>query len=58
MSREWMSALANQLNRKGVKILPVMLTEVQPPSILADVRYADLTKDWSIGVATLLRSIR
>jgi len=58
MSREWMSALARQLDGYGVKILPVRLTGGDPPAILADIKYADLVKDWPKGVAQLLRAIR
>ena len=43
---------------QGVKILPVLLTGGQPPAILADIRYADLTADWERGVAELLKAIR
>lgn len=58
MGREWMSALARQLDGKGVKVLPVRLTGGDPPSILADLRYADLVRDWGQGMAELLRAIR
>lgn len=58
MSREWMSALARQLSGHQAKVLPILLTGGQPPAILADIKYADLTKDWSRGVAELLRAIR
>jgi hypothetical protein len=58
MGREWMSALARQLDGKGVKVLPVRLTGGDPPGILADVRYADLVRDWDQGMAELLRAIR
>jgi hypothetical protein len=58
MSSEWMSALARQLDGRGVKLLPVRLTGGDPPAILADRRYADLVKDWNVGVAELLRAIR
>lgn len=54
MSREWMSALAQQLNGIGVRLLPVLLTGGQSPAILSDVKYADLEKDWSKGVSELL----
>jgi TIR domain len=57
-NREWMSALARQLNGQKIKILPVRLTGGEPPSILADIRYADLVQNWAGGVAELLRSIR
>jgi hypothetical protein len=58
MSREWMSALARQLNGHGVKVLPVLLTGGDPPAILADLKYADLVTDWAQGVSDLLRAMR
>ena len=58
MSREWMSALARQLTGNGVKILPVLLTGGEPPAFLADLKYADLVKNWSQGVSELLRAMR
>lgn len=58
MGREWMSALARQLNGHGVKLLPVRLTGGEPPALLADIKYADLVKDWPGGVAQLLKAIR
>lgn len=58
MSREWMSALARQLDGKGVKLLPVLLTGGEPPAILADIKYADLVKDWRQGVSQLLHAIQ
>ncbi len=58
MSREWMSALARQLNGYSVKLLPVVLTGGVPPAILADVKYANLVKDWQRGVSQLLQAIR
>jgi len=58
MSREWMSALARQLEGHKVRLLPVVLTGGDPPPILADIVYVDLVKDWSNGVAKLLAVIR
>jgi len=58
MSREWMSALARQLSGHGVKILPVLLTGGSPPAILADLKYANLVREWSQGVLELLRALR
>lgn len=58
MGREWMSALARQLNGHGIRLLPVRLTGGEPPALLADIKYADLVKDWSAGVAQLLKAIR
>lgn len=58
MSREWLSALAQQMNGVGVKILPVNLTGGTPPAILADIKYADLVKNWNQGVSRLLIAIK
>jgi len=58
ISREWMSALARQLNGDGIKLIPIRLTGGDLPAILADIKLADLVADWSQGVQELLRSIR
>jgi hypothetical protein len=58
MSREWMSALARQLEGHKIKLLPVVLTGGQPPAILADIVYVDLVKDWSAGIGKLLDAIK
>ncbi len=58
VNREWMSVLARQLSGHKVKILPVLLTGGKPPAILADIKYADFTKDWSKGLSDLLRAIK
>jgi TIR domain len=59
MSREWMSALSQQLEGKGVKLLPVLLTGPgEIPALLSDIKYADLVRDWDRGVAQVLRAMR
>lgn len=58
ISREWMSALARQLQDRNVRVLPVMLTGDEAPAILADIRAADLRSDWDKGLELLLRSIK
>jgi len=58
ISREWLSSLARQLNGEHIKILPALLTGGDPPSILADVKYADLVTNWSKGVDDILKAIR
>jgi len=57
VSREWLSALARQMNGHDVKVLPVVLTGGEPPAILADIRYADLVADWNQGIKDLLAAI-
>lgn len=58
VNREWMSALARQLSGQPVKILPLLLSGGEPPAILADIKYADLVKDWHKGVQDLLKAIK
>jgi hypothetical protein len=57
MSREWMSALARQLEGHDIRLLPVRLSGGTPPAILADIRYADLVNDWDRGIKELLRAM-
>ena len=57
MGREWMSSLARQLNGKGVKLIPVLLSGRSVPAILEDIKYADLMSDWHRGIAQLLSVI-
>jgi TIR domain len=58
INREWMSALARQLNGYDIKILPALLTGGVPPAIMADIKYADLVQDWAKGIAELLQAIK
>lgn len=57
MDREWMSALARQLSGLNVRVLPVRLTGGTLPSILADVKYADLAADWQLGLDAICRAL-
>ncbi len=58
ISQEWMSTLTRQLKGHNIKILPVRLSGGSPPAILADIKYADLVKDWVHGVQDLLNAMR
>lgn len=58
MGREWMSALARQLEGAKVKVLPVRLTGGSLPTILADVKFADLATDWQSGMDEICRALR
>ncbi|WP_329332161.1 toll/interleukin-1 receptor domain-containing protein [Streptomyces sp. NBC_00663] len=57
ITREWMSALHRQMDGHGVRILPVRFGG-SAPAILADLRYADLSTDWKLGLTQLLKAIR
>lgn len=58
MSSEVWSAYSRQLNGQSIKLLPVRFRDGQIPPLLADIKYADLAKDWKFGVTELLRAIR
>jgi hypothetical protein len=58
ISREWMSALARQMEGQNIRILPVILTGNLIPAILADIRTADLRNNWNKGLSLLLRAIK
>jgi hypothetical protein len=58
IGREWLSALARQLSGADIKLLPVVLTGGVPPAILADLQYADFTKNRAEALRSLLRAIR
>lgn len=57
MSREWMAILAKQLDERNVKIIPVRLSGGDAPTILRDIKYVDLVKDWAKGVIQVLRAL-
>jgi hypothetical protein len=57
MDREWMSALARQLGGARVRVLPVRLTGGAMPSVLADVKYADLVVDWRTGMDAICKAL-
>jgi hypothetical protein len=57
MDREWMSALARQLEGANVRVLPVRLTGGTLPPILADVKYADLVGQWRDGVDAICKAL-
>lgn len=57
IDREWMSALARQLNGDGITIMLAVFEGGEPPPILADIKYADLRDDFDAGLATLVSAI-
>ncbi len=57
--RSWiLMPSTRQLSGAEVKLLPVMLTGGVPPAILADLQYADFTKNRAEALRNLLRAIR
>ena len=56
--REWMSTLSRRLSGTDVKLLPVVLSGGAVPSLLADIKYVDLTKDWDHGISLLCLAIK
>jgi TIR domain len=59
ISREWQSRLNRQLSGKNVKIIPVIISGGgEIPAILADIKYADFTANWSAALRDLLLALR
>jgi TIR domain len=57
--REWMSTLARQLAGHSIRLLPVLIDgKGRKPSILADIRFADLAADWTTGMKQLMAAIK
>lgn len=57
IGREWMSALARQLNGASIRVLPVLLPGSRPPAILADLKYADFGTNYDAALGELLREL-
>lgn len=57
ISREWMSALARQLDGHPITLLPVRLTGRQGPAIIADLKATDWMADPVRAVDELHRAI-
>jgi hypothetical protein len=58
MSAEVWSTYSRQLSGLSVKLLPVRFRGGEIPALLSDLRYADLSLDWTKGVAALLDAMR
>jgi len=56
-SREWLSALARQLNGHHIRLLPVLLPGSTPPALLADIKYADLAADYDQALNAILEEL-
>jgi hypothetical protein len=56
--REMSSSLMRQLNQKGIRILPILLETCEVPPLLADIKYADFTKSFDVGLKELCMAIQ
>ena len=62
VSSEWVkkelnSALVDEISRRKIRILPILLADTEIPAILRDKKYADFTKGYRSGLDELLRTI-
>lgn len=53
MKKEWQSFLSRQLAGNSVTILPALVEKTPIPAILADLKYADFSKDYHDGLKEL-----
>ena len=58
MDREWLSALARQLDGLGVKLLPAKIAGSCGPAILSDIKYANFSANWQAGLYALAAAMR
>ena len=58
VQRELNSAMMRQLDDSGIKILPVLIEPCDLPALMADIKYANFTSDFSVGFRELLDALR
>jgi hypothetical protein len=58
ISREWLSTLARCLEGEDIQLLPLRLPGGKPPALLADLKYADASRDWDEAVCALDQALR
>jgi hypothetical protein len=56
--REWSSALARQLSKRNIQVLPALVEDCEIPSILSDVKYADFRGSYNAGLAELMNGLK
>ena len=57
VDKEWKAKFLHEINTRKPMVLPLLLEDCDMPTFLADKLYADFRKDYSQGLASLLRSI-
>jgi len=57
VKRELNSALMDAIAKRKVKVLPILLSPTEIPSVIRDLKYADFTKSYKAGLAELLTAI-
>jgi hypothetical protein len=57
VKRELNSTLIDAVSRRKVRVLPVLLSPTDIPTIIRDMKYADFTKSYKEGFSDLLRAI-
>lgn len=58
VQREYRAALQLQTESGLPKILPILIEDVEVPTFLKDIKYADFSKDFDLGMEGLIRAIR
>lgn len=57
VKKELSSALMRKLNSNSIKVLPVVLEAVEIPTIISDLKYADLVTDENSGIEQLINDL-
>jgi len=57
VEREWKAAYLNEIEKNRIIILPILLEECEIPTLLKTKKYADFTKDYTIGFTQLSQAL-
>jgi len=57
VEREWQSQYSREISTRSKRILPLLADSCEMPILLADKRFADFRKDYSRGLAELLKVV-
>ena len=57
VKRELNSTMIDAVSRRKVRVLPVLLSPVEIPQVIKDLKYADFTKSYKEGLTELLAAI-
>jgi len=57
VQREFSAALIGQLSQRHITVLPVRLDDAQPPTLIADIKYADARQGVPHAIGELVQAL-
>jgi len=58
IQREWHSVAMRSISKGKINILPIVIEEVEVPSLLSDIKYADFKNSYRDGLDQLLQALK